>query len=631
MMSLFYIIFTHCPLYTKAIYPVKFCLAFILFMLLAVGVQAQIGYTIPADSIYLGDTLLFDDHLSAKETQFYQTLQQNSKKRKISRLIYDLFFTGYDDNRENQEPTVDRIVDEQSYFEQFNGKRIGAVRIGSQNVFQAPTNRLERFGNKVHLVTRETFIRRDLLFKPGDIFNAQLMLNNQNYLRQSRHLASADFIVTQTDDPEVVDVIVITRDQWTLSIDGDFNTNGRTRLELYDQNILGTGNRFGISTSFDWRHGGYGGNRVEYDIPNLLGTLYHVNLIGGKSFNRTDLGATLNKDLILPTDYMIGGRFMQQGGDVYSLPGDTTYYIKSRTGSLWAGKSIYIPNIRSSWFLTGEYQVRKFLDRPDVSADLNPAFHNNQEILLSSGLYREKFFTTNRIYGYGFNEYIAAGYHAELVGGYQWGEYGGRGYLGINLDMGGFVSWGYLRGSIKAGSYLNRSNHALSQTTIHFRLHYFSNLLMTGRSQLRQFVTLSVTRGFNRLRGSNELISFTDDDGLRGLRAYTSGEHRAIINTETVVFTPVHVYGFKLACYGFADFGLIGNHNNFFNNNFMTTFGIGIRIKNERLIFNTLQIQLGVALGKGGLLDNRYFRISSEARVDQERYLPERPEIIAYQ
>ncbi|MBQ4280215.1 MAG: hypothetical protein IJC16_09725 [Rikenellaceae bacterium] len=606
----------------------KLLLAAILFLLLAVSAQAQIGYTVAADSLYLGDTLHFDDRLSAKEAQFYHNLKEGSQKRKFSRFIYNMVFTGKGDN---EEQLSDRIIDENSYFEQFNGKRIGDVRIGSKNVFSAPMNRLERFGNKVHRVTREKFVRRDLLFKPGDTFDAQLMLNNQHYLRQSRHLASADFIVTQTDDPDVVDVIVITRDQWTLSIDGNLNFNGRTRLEVYDQNIFGTGNRLGFSTSFDWKGGGYGGNRVEYDIPNLLGSFYHMHLIGGKSFERTDLGVTLNKDLILPTDYMVGGTFLNGKGNIYSLPEDTVFRVGSKQGAVWAGKSFYSKRINASWFVTGQYEIRDFYERPDVDWDLNPAFHNNQEVLLGAGLYREKFYTTNRIYGYGFNEYIAAGYKAEVVGGYQWGEFGGRGYLGLNFDMGGFASWGYLRGNASIGSYLNRANNALRQTTIDVRLHYFSNLLMVRRSQVRQFITLSVTRGFNRLRGSHELITFTDEDGLRSLSAYSSGEHRAVLNTETVVFTPVHIYGFKLACYGFADFGLIGNRNDFFKNAFMSTLGVGIRIKNERLIFNTIQIQLGVALGKGGLLDNRYFKLSSESRVHQDRYLPGRPSIIGYQ
>jgi len=56
-----------------------------------------------------------------------------------------------------------------------------------------------------------------------------------------------------------------------------------------------------------------------------------------------------------------------------------------------------------------------------------------------------------------------------------------------------------------------------------------------------------------------------------------------------------------------------------------------VRIKNERLIFNTIQIRLGVALGKRGLVESEYFRLSSETRMEQYRYRPTRPEIVEFE
>ena len=71
-----------------------------------------------------------------------------------------------------------------------------------------------------------------------------------------------------------------------------------------------------------------------------------------------------------------------------------------------------------------------------------------------------------------------------------------------------------------------------------------------------------------------------------------------ILNTETVLFTPYQPLGFRIALFGFADFGLLGYSPNIFKNEFYTSFGIGIRLRNERLVFNTIQIRLGLALGK---------------------------------
>ncbi|MDE5695520.1 MAG: hypothetical protein K2H77_06075, partial [Alistipes sp.] len=106
---------------------------------------------------------------------------------------------------------------------------------------------------------------------------------------------------------------------------------------------------------------------------------------------------------------------------------------------------------------------------------------------------------------------------------------------------------------------------------------------------------------------------------------------RAVLNTETVFFTPWQPLGFRIAFFGFADFGLIGYSPNAFRNDFFASLGGGVRIKNERLIFSTIQIRLGVAFGKNGLADSDYFRLSNSTRLEQYRYRPSRPEIAGFE
>ena len=63
---------------------------------------------------------------------------------------------------------------------------------------------------------------------------------------------------------------------------------------------------------------------------------------------------------------------------------------------------------------------------------------------------------------------------------------------------------------------------------------------------------------------------------------------------------------------------------------FFTSFGLGVRLRNERLVFNTIQIRLGVAFGKRGLVESEYFRLSNPTRMEQYRYRPTRPEIVEF-
>ena len=161
-------------------------------------------------------------------------------------------------------------------------------------------------------------------------------------------------------------------------------------------------------------------------------------------------------------------------------------------------------------------------------------------------------------------------------------------------------------------------------------LRWFSNLFLFKRSRIRQFLAFNYTQGWNRATGSDESIRFTRTDGLQALKEYIIGTNRMILNTETVVFTPYQPLGFRIAVFGFADFGLIGYSPNIFKNDFFTSFGLGVRLRNERLVFNTIQIRLGVAFGKRGLVESEYFRLSNPTRMEQYRYRPTRPEIVEF-
>ena len=187
-----------------------------------------------------------------------------------------------------------------------------------------------------------------------------------------------------------------------------------------------------------------------------------------------------------------------------------------------------------------------------------------------------------------------------------------------------------LRGSVILGSYLNQPGGQFYRTTLSARITYFTNLMGSGRYPVRQFLTLNATRGWNRLDGFRETLEFNSVADLRGMKEEVYGTNRMVLNTETVFFTPYQPLGFRIALFGFADFGLIGYSPNIFKNDFFTSFGFGVRIKNERLIFNTVQIRLGLAFGKRGLVESEYVRVSNQTRIEQYRYRPTRPEIVGF-
>lgn len=168
------------------------------------------------------------------------------------------------------------------------------------------------------------------------------------------------------------------------------------------------------------------------------------------------------------------------------------------------------------------------------------------------------------VYGFGTREYLATGYKAELVSGYSWGEFNDEMYLGMSYQTGGFRGMGYIMGGFTLGSYIDLKSGMWRHSAVDVDLKWFSNLFLFRRSRIRQFLAFNYTQGWNRGEGSDEMIRFTHDNGLQALKEYVTGTNRMILNTETVVFTPYQPLGFRIAVFGFADFGLIGYSPNIF-------------------------------------------------------------------
>lgn len=175
---------------------------------------------------------------------------------------------------------------------------------------------------------------------------------------------------------------------------------------------------------------------------------------------------------------------------------------------------------------------------------------------------------------------------------------------------------GYIMGGFTLGSYIDLASGMWRRSAVDIDLRWFSNLFMVRRSRIRQFLAFNYTQGWNRLQGNDESIRFTHVNGLQALKEHITGTNRMILNTETVIFTPYQPLGFRIALFGFADFGLLGYSPNIFKNEFYTSFGLGVRLRNERLVFNTIQIRLGLALGKPGLVESDFFRISNSTRLE---------------
>ncbi len=135
-------------------------------------------------------------------------------------------------------------------------------------------------GDAVHFRTRAGIVRHDLLFQPGDPCDPARLAESARVLRSEPYIRQADVTATPTADGGV-DVLVVTRDEWSLRVDGRVGGGGFAvpLLRLADENLLGRAIRLQLRYDLLGRRPAYDG---DVTVHHFLGR-YEAQVIGGRS------------------------------------------------------------------------------------------------------------------------------------------------------------------------------------------------------------------------------------------------------------------------------------------------------------------------------------------------------------
>lgn len=130
---------------------------------------------------------------------------------------------------------------------------VGEILIDNQNIFNLEDPKddywLFRTADKLHIKTRATVIRHQLLFKPGDRYSRRLLDETERILRANNYFYDAWIRPVKYHDGKV-DLRVTTRDVWTLNPGFNFSRSGgsnSTGVQLEELNFIGTGTDLAVS------------------------------------------------------------------------------------------------------------------------------------------------------------------------------------------------------------------------------------------------------------------------------------------------------------------------------------------------------------------------------------------------
>ncbi|WP_420152576.1 hypothetical protein [Siphonobacter sp.] len=543
----------------------------------------------------------------------FTKLRYSMKKRNWTGSIYDFLFK-YPYNTNAQSQAVSKIED--NPFKPYDGKRIRKIDIKQLEVFgptvydtaRIATNWVERMGNRLHHDTRTNIIQKSLLFfKVGDEVNPNVLRDNERILRQTPIFHDARiFVIPVKGEPNVVDVLVITQDVWSLVPDGGVGGPTNFNLAVEQKNVQGRAHA--------WKTGiAYNGEApyqsfeffTRYTLPYIGRSLTTTQFYADYFRDRKQFGGRIQKDFIRPeikyagafeVSYYIENKF------VFIDPNsDTTVkaHVKYGYQDAWFGRAFRLGfkdqklDQRSRLIVALRTSGYGYTNRDNLPDGAKNLFPGSRQYLGSIGYSNRNYQRDVLIYAFGRTEDVPIGFLASLTWGKEKSDLGIRTYSALRMAHGTYLQnkkagYIYLLGSL--GGYLEDGQ--IQQGTVNLEGNYFSPLMTVKRSYFRHFITVRYTGGINRFQ--YEYLTLNNQEGLRGIRSnFLRGDKRLVINLESVFFSPFQVFGFRTAMFLQADLGFLSFSNkNLFANTYQG-YGIGFRFRNENLNFNTFQIRMG--------------------------------------
>jgi len=465
-----------------------------------------------------------------------------------------------------------------------------------------------RIGNRLHISTRKFVIRNNLFIKENTPINAFMVADNERFIRSLEYIQDVRIVIdTIIGKPDSVDVTVYTKD--LFSIGGGAASAGLNHINatVYDANLAGMGQRLELSGLYDYNRSPYWGYGGFYRKNNVCHT-YIDATIGHSSMQinpytrseETTDYITLTRQLVSPYSRFAGALTISrnQAYNLYPYPDSLFYKYKYGLLDGWAGYSIGINKltetnntIRDRRFLAIRYYDRRFTQVPvQIGDKFNPVFNNSRALLGQFTFFRQDYYKTQYIYGFGTTEDLPYGYNISVTGGVHEQLGIRRPYAGMNVTQ--YIASGYgdfIQLYLKGGGFL--LNNKVQDGSFLIGATAYSRIIFWNSTKIRQYMNLSYTSLYNRVTYAPLYIN--NYYGLRGFLSDSAyGTRRLSLQLETAFYLKFKLFGFQFAPFPWGDITLITpEHAPYSRSQLYSSLGGGIRARNENLVFETIEMR----------------------------------------
>lgn len=464
----------------------------------------------------------------------------------------------------------------------------------------------------MHVTSDEKLIRKNLFFREGQYFYPLQVSDNERFLRTLEYLRDARIQVLPDElTPDTIDVIVLTRD--VFSIGGSLHnlTSSKIDVDVVEESLGGTGNNITLNGLYDKDRNPTTGYGASYMQRNIRGSFinwtngfktYHDAFNSGRE-EEFVFFSKLERPMVSRYTAVTGAVEVSYHKTANPYVSDSLYNSDYKYSfintDLWTGFNFgYKKAIQKDYanrfrhFAALRTFFNFFYDVPDKYSNVyNYQYANLNGFLLSYTLFRQNFYRTNFIYGFGRNEDVPEGLKASLIGGFTNKEGVKRTYLGTEVEWSEVNRRNrFFAYTLRAGGYINKNKWQdvdLLLDLKHFgRLHQISSTWYN-----RNYLDVSFTRQVNAFL--NEPLFINSSFGLPYYsQGFLEGKMRTAFRMESVFYNMNKFLGFRFAPFATADLGILQELGEPLKKaSGYPVVGAGLRTRNESLVFGTMEVK----------------------------------------
>lgn len=559
--------------------------------------------------ILISISLLANDIAFAQEipiqkdsTHLYESTAAYSDPSGFTKFMYRLFFKPPAPDHSKIKKNIRRA---QKSYSTFQGKIIRNINIQTLDPFGnaiddtvvgSPRIFILKTANSIHLQTRASTIRNLLLIQENQVFDALLTTESERMVRSMSYVTDVLFYVEDTPgSPDSVDITIRVLDKWTLIPGGSF-LDEQLNISLKEKNFLGLGHE--IQNNFVWDQStGDHANRTKYFVPNIRNTYINSTLqYGTGEYGNFIQSIAVDRPFFSPLAKWAGGISLSQhlNNGVFG-PANFMRY-KYNQQDYWVGHALPVFKGNTDYervtnFISSTRFIRiRILEKPPENIDTLQFYANENFNLASVGISSRLYVKDKFIFKLGMTEDVPVGKAISLTVGYQEKNNVERVYIGGRFSSGNYYSWGYLSTNFEYGTFLHASK--AEQGVFSVAVNYFTNLIEIGPWKFRQFIKPQFIAGIKRT--DYDSLTFNNEYSLRGFNSSVlSGHSRMLLTSQTQLYAPWDFIGFRFGPYLNISLGVLGDAaKGFHDSELYAHIGLGVLIKNEKLVMSTFQFSL---------------------------------------